>query len=496
MKIFELDLEHHYKNKLVSRKRINSKRAFTVLGGAQNTDLRLLGNDVSPIHAYIEFDAGSWVLTDAGSQQGTWFQKQPITSKQITEQTTFNIGSHVIKLQPRIIENEIYSNARLAKYSPAGSHSYQQVIIMKGAFLFKTELLETNASYNFTQIDKIHILTPPKYGETKESRFGSYSVIQKIIQTTPIDLTLDYYTAGLKEPEFKTPLTVALSLILFIASLILFIPHKPNSELAEMQPSNKYNRMILDGSFMKKIKSEAKARQSSMMANQSAQKNPVAAPVKSQAAATKVVSKLKLSNLSALLGKIAKRADKNGPTVVGFGVTPDNKNAGHVTSLREVGSLQGVNSNQAGMDGKTFKVDAIGTAGKGGGNGREVAGFGGLAVGNAGSGSVGILEEETEIEGGLDKEVIAKVIGGYLGEVRYCYERQLSAEPDLYGKVAIKFVITADGSVVDNRVSSSSMKSSMVEGCILRRVARWKFPKPKGGTQVVVTYPFMFKATN
>ena len=76
----------------------------------------------------------------------------------------------------------------------------------------------------------------------------------------------------------------------------------------------------------------------------------------------------------------------------------------------------------------------------GGGSG-EYKGYGGLAVGNVGNASVGVLDEETEVEGGLDKEVIARYIKSQLGQIRYCYERQLSANPELYGKVLVKFTI-------------------------------------------------------
>src|SRR5690606_20741908 len=144
-----------------------------------------------------------------------------------------------------------------------------------------------------------------------------------------------------------------------------------------------------------------------------------------------------------------------------------------------------------GNNGDTVKIGGVGTIGKGGGGKGNLSGVGGLAAGGVGSASVGILEEETEIEGGLDKDVIARVIQSQLGEIRYCYERQLSAEPDIYGKVLVRFTIDANGSVSAQKVGVTTLRSAMVEGCILRRVANWKFPKPKGGTTVLVTYPFL-----
>jgi outer membrane biosynthesis protein TonB len=196
-----------------------------------------------------------------------------------------------------------------------------------------------------------------------------------------------------------------------------------------------------------------------------------------------------------MLGKIAKRANSKGPTITAFGKAADQGATGGVTTQAAIGSLHGV-ATQAGNGGDTYKVGGVGTFGKGGGTGRGLSGVGGLATGGAGTGTVGILDEETEIEGGLDKEVIARIIANYLGEIRYCYERQLSADPDIYGKVQVKFTIDENGGVSDHRIGNTTLNSAMVEGCILRRLARWKFPKPKGGTHVLVSYPFMFKATN
>jgi TonB family protein len=115
-------------------------------------------------------------------------------------------------------------------------------------------------------------------------------------------------------------------------------------------------------------------------------------------------------------------------------------------------------------------------------------------LGNVGNASVGILKEETEVQGGLDREVIARYIQSQLGQIRYCYERQLSASPELYGKVKVKFTIGSEGSVVTQKVKRTSLKNAMVEGCILRRIASWRFPKPQGGTTVNVSYPFLFKS--
>ena len=140
-----------------------------------------------------------------------------------------------------------------------------------------------------------------------------------------------------------------------------------------------------------------------------------------------------------------------------------------------------------------MKVGGLATVGKGGGS-AGYKGTGGLSSGNIGNAEVGVLDEETEIDGGLDKEAIARVIQSQLGQIRYCYERQLSANPDLYGKILVKFTIGAAGTVVAQTIGNTSVNNAMVEGCILRRIAGWQFPQPKGGTNVLVTYPFLFKS--
>jgi TonB family protein len=66
--------------------------------------------------------------------------------------------------------------------------------------------------------------------------------------------------------------------------------------------------------------------------------------------------------------------------------------------------------------------------------------------------------------------------------------------PDLEGKLAIAFTIGNIGSVLSSRVLQSSMDDPRLGDCVLAKLASWKFPKPKGGIEVPVTYPFVFKS--
>jgi TonB family protein len=135
-------------------------------------------------------------------------------------------------------------------------------------------------------------------------------------------------------------------------------------------------------------------------------------------------------------------------------------------------------------------------AGQVGGSLSGGTGGGQLAAGATGASGVGLLEEEGDVSTGLDRELIAALIRKNIGHILYCYERSLSANPNLFGKVSVRFVIGASGKVETQKIGESTLRDGRVENCILDKVANWKFPEPKGGVQVVVTYPFLFKTTN
>jgi hypothetical protein len=194
--------------------------------------------------------------------------------------------------------------------------------------------------------------------------------------------------------------------------------------------------------------------------------------------------------ISKLIGKVSAQGAKSSNVMFAQGVkagsAPSGRGLAAVGNIERSGRDWGAAGNGSGV--------MISTAGKGGG--KNASGMGGLAAGGTGNAGVGLIEEEGEITGGLDREIIAQYIKSKLGQILYCYERQLSANPDLFGKVAVKFTIGGSGQVEQQIIGDTTLKNATVEGCILNRVAAWKFPAPQGGTKVLVTYPFLFKSTN
>jgi hypothetical protein len=165
-----------------------------------------------------------------------------------------------------------------------------------------------------------------------------------------------------------------------------------------------------------------------------------------------------------------------------------------------IGSQYG---NQYGSGGLGSRGASLG----GGGDGEYLGGLGTRGDGPGGSGwgkeggwhgvkSTGTPSMSTQdpiILGALDKAVIDRVIKAHLSQFRYCYQKELNRNPDLQGKITMKFVIARDGSVSSAKVDGSSMDNAIVENCLCERFARLQFPTPKNGI-VIVKYPFVFNS--
>jgi TonB family protein len=95
-----------------------------------------------------------------------------------------------------------------------------------------------------------------------------------------------------------------------------------------------------------------------------------------------------------------------------------------------------------------------------------------------------------EVRGGLDREIVRRVVHRHLNEVRFCYEEALLRRPSLAGRIVVHFTIAGTGRVLVSALQSSSLGEPTVDACVLAAVRRWEFPQPNGGGLVVVSYPF------
>lgn len=157
--------------------------------------------------------------------------------------------------------------------------------------------------------------------------------------------------------------------------------------------------------------------------------------------------------------------------------------------------------------------NAMASVGKGGG----VASLGGAQTGYAGAQSGGVSGQGSSfvaldtmgsnVEEGLTRDEVGKVIHAHMSEIRYCYESAMLNTPDLEGKILLDFVIGGTGvvktakakesTIQDRKVAKENSGSGGDQGvgdCVIRRLMTWKFPIPRGGVTVAVTYPFLFKS--
>jgi hypothetical protein len=151
--------------------------------------------------------------------------------------------------------------------------------------------------------------------------------------------------------------------------------------------------------------------------------------------------------------------------------------------------------------GDSFGAGGLGLSGVGeGGGGRgEGIGLGGQGFGN-GRGRLGgahqaqapkLREGATQVNGRLPPEVVQRIVRQNLGRFRLCYENGLRRNPNLAGRVAVKFVIDRGGSVTMTQDAGSDLPDTSVTSCVVRGFGNLSFPQPEGGI-VTVVYPMYF----
>lgn len=499
MKRVALQVEHKYKNRLVGVHLIGAEQKMAMIGSSRNADLHLLGEDVSGLHAAFEFENDHWTLNDLSSESGTWINKKPIVEQEIEGATVIHIGSHQLKATPHVLDRELFAKP---VDSAKDGELFHQVVVLKQGLVIRSFLLAPNEPYSFDFGGEKKSFAAPTNERWQEHEVGGFLVKQRLARASAIKESAKAAMARSFEPGVHGPLISSIVVFFLIFLGLLLAPHQGDDSMKVVMPEqNQFTRMIYDGQKTRERKLKNEKFQK-MLRGQSAngvtKPSPggdqgTTAPGGTKTAGARVVNNLKAAGLGALVGKISARVSKNSVLLQAAGVSPDAKSSGRALGVGGGGALDKLGGG-ANLGGGSQKIAGVGTLGKGGGS-SDYKGAGSLARGTVGTADVGIIDEETEVDGGLDKEVISRYIQSQLGQIRYCYERQLSANPDLYGKVMIKFTIGAAGSVVAQTIGTSSLNNAMVEGCILRRVAGWQFPQPKGGTNVLVTYPFLFKST-
>ncbi|WP_231864908.1 AgmX/PglI C-terminal domain-containing protein [Sorangium cellulosum] len=108
-----------------------------------------------------------------------------------------------------------------------------------------------------------------------------------------------------------------------------------------------------------------------------------------------------------------------------------------------------------------------------------------------------------DVSGRLQPTEIQQAVRARFGGLRKCYEDGLRRDPNLAGRIAVRFVIGRDGKVTTvtegalppasspPSAASAPMPDRAVVSCVLREFEKLTFPAPEGGV-VTVVYPLMF----
>src|SRR3989338_1960928 len=91
-----------------------------------------------------------------------------------------------------------------------------------------------------------------------------------------------------------------------------------------------------------------------------------------------------------------------------------------------------------------------------------------------------------------DEAEVYRVVGSYVGGLKYLYNNALRKNPSLKGKITVKVVISADGKVVKAEVISSTLDFSELEEAIISRIYRWRFSEIKDIGDFAIDYTFDF----
>ena len=93
--------------------------------------------------------------------------------------------------------------------------------------------------------------------------------------------------------------------------------------------------------------------------------------------------------------------------------------------------------------------------------------------------------------GHLPPELIQRTVRQNFGRFRACYEGGLRSNPELAGRVAVRFVIGRDGAVSSVGNGGSDLADASVVSCVTRAFYGLSFTPPEAGI-VTVVYPILF----
>jgi hypothetical protein len=504
-----------------------------IIGSSKRADLVVPHSGISNIHAMLRLAGKEILLYDLGSEQGTYVQGKKIVERKLQPGEFFEIGSHSVKVNLLADQNEDTERSLFWK-SQSGNADFMEMLRLENNTVQDERTLARNGKILIGRRKNEILLMGTKDGEAfirrrdsgshsvdfliphgyigeiydsennllrvieqEESR-ASFNEKEKLRLISPDqkkEILLFWRSKGIRNSRWMSDpdsplLQRAFIVCATLAALLLTINHlmiaKPEVIEEATTPKSSYFRLSMDSA-----PAAAPALSEGSQSNESQQ--AVSAPSKA-ASISSTLSKM-LNKKSSLTAETIQQAiSTNGSQTV------------RSTNLKN-GNIQSTEIAAGAVGGGSVNVNAI-SAGLSSGSGTSAGslkGFAngkGSAIGGTGSGFGGkgfdmsLGGDEAEAIGGLDKALIAAVVQANLGQIKHCYEKQLIVDPNIFGKVVAGWTINKDGLVSTSSVKKTTMNNKTVENCIIGKIKNWNFPKPKGGGQVLVSYPFLFKSLN
>ena len=99
----------------------------------------------------------------------------------------------------------------------------------------------------------------------------------------------------------------------------------------------------------------------------------------------------------------------------------------------------------------------------------------------------------TDQNQGLNPRVVQETIVGQYPRIQKCYTQAIGKDGHA-GVIKAKFIIDREGKARSIRLTDESLGTNKINPCLKDEIQGLSFPKPKGGVDVSVSYPFKFEA--
>ena len=106
----------------------------------------------------------------------------------------------------------------------------------------------------------------------------------------------------------------------------------------------------------------------------------------------------------------------------------------------------------------------------------------------------GVKKEKVKepLVGELDPKLIEKIVNKNRFELQLCFELALRRNREVSGTMKWQWRLDSRGKISNLTLVSSSITDPVMKNCVRKKIAGWKFPRPRRGS-VEITYPFYFK---